>query len=137
MNRQVLRQLAEERARDAWALQYNRQWSGLYYMAGYVVECGLKACIARLTNQDDFPDNNFARDCFTHDIGDLIRLAGLQSFVKYEIDNRTPAGRNWLIVKDWNEQARYQFWSETVARKLFSAVTEANTGVLTWIKNHW
>ncbi len=137
MNRQILRELAEERARDAWALQYSRQWSGLYYLAGYVVECGLKACIAKLTTQDDFPDKNFARDCFTHDIGDLIRLAGLQSLVKHETDHQTPVGKNWLIVKDWNEQARYQLWSETVARKMFAAATDANTGVLMWIKNHW
>src|SRR3712207_6924003 len=28
---------------------------GAYYLAGYGVECGLKACIARQTRQHDFP----------------------------------------------------------------------------------
>jgi HEPN domain-containing protein len=50
-----LRQLAEERLLDAAALLAARRWAGAYYLAGHAVECGLKACIARLTNAEDFP----------------------------------------------------------------------------------
>ncbi len=45
MNLVELRQLAEDRLRDAAALLAAGQFSGAYYLAGYAVECGLKACI--------------------------------------------------------------------------------------------
>lgn len=50
MNRTQLQILAEERARDAEALLNAGRWSGAFYLAGYAIECGLKACIAKLTN---------------------------------------------------------------------------------------
>ncbi|MSU78452.1 MAG: HEPN domain-containing protein [Gemmataceae bacterium] len=50
VNRTQLQQLAQERVRDADSLLKAGQWSGAYYLAGYAVECGLKACIAKLTN---------------------------------------------------------------------------------------
>jgi hypothetical protein len=33
-----------------------------YYLAGYALECGLKACIAKLMNPDDFPRERAAKD---------------------------------------------------------------------------
>ena len=32
-----------------------------YYISGYAIECALKACIARKTNQDDFPPRDVRR----------------------------------------------------------------------------
>jgi len=45
VNRAELRQLAEDRILDAEHLLAAGRWSGAYYLAGYAVECGLKACI--------------------------------------------------------------------------------------------
>jgi hypothetical protein len=45
MNRAQLRQLAEDRVLDAACLLAGGRWAGAYYLAGYAVECGLKACI--------------------------------------------------------------------------------------------
>jgi HEPN domain-containing protein len=55
MNRGELRQLAETRLAEAQILLRAGMWSGAYYLVGYAVECGLKACIAKGTKQDDFP----------------------------------------------------------------------------------
>jgi HEPN domain-containing protein len=61
-----LRQLAEDRIADAAILLAGGRWSGAYYLAGYAVECGLKACVAKLTNQDDFPrDRRFVEECYS------------------------------------------------------------------------
>lgn len=35
---------------------------GAYYLAGYAVECALKSCIARRTQEHDFPDKKLAND---------------------------------------------------------------------------
>ena len=49
-------------------------------MAGYAVECALKACIAKRTQAHDFPPKpQFVRDLYQHDIESLANLAGLRS----------------------------------------------------------
>src|SRR6267154_1899434 len=69
-----LRQLAEDRILDAQVLLAGQRWSGAYYVAGYAVECGLKACIARLTAEHDFPPKvKFVQDCYTHE---LLKASG-------------------------------------------------------------
>jgi HEPN domain-containing protein len=51
MNRADLQQLAELRITEAKVLLDNGFYAGAYYLAGYAVECALKACIAKLTNR--------------------------------------------------------------------------------------
>ncbi len=137
VNRTQLQILAEERACDAEALLNVGRWSGAYYLAGYSVECGLKACIAKLTNQDDFPNKKFALDCYTHKIETLVELAGLGLQRETGVQSISGLGSNWQIIKDWNEEARYRCWTELQARKLVSAVTDTTNGVLPWIRVHW
>jgi hypothetical protein len=137
VNRTELQQLAEERVRDANALLNAGQWSGAYYLAGYAVECGLKACVARLTNLHDFPDKDLAQRCYTHKIETLVEVAGLAIQRKTDATANPALGANWLVVKDWDEKARYQLWIEPQARKLFAAITDPTNGVLQWIKGRW
>jgi HEPN domain-containing protein len=137
LNRTELQLLSENRARDAETLLNLGQWSGAYYLVGYAVECRLKACIAKQTNQHDFPDKKHADRCFTHDLEALLQVSGLVPQRTLDAQRNPVLGNNWLIVKDWNERARYQLWSENQARKLYEAVTNANDGVLSWIKAHW
>ncbi len=139
MNRTDLHQLAVERLADAQVLLDNGRWSGAYYVCGYAVECALKACIARQTNLHDFPDKVVAQKSFTHNLLELLDLAGLK--LQLQIDTTTVGnpnlGTNWQLVKDWNERARYQQRTEAQARTLFEAVTDSQDGVLQWIKGYW
>ena len=137
MNRTELHDLAEERVRDAEALLDAGQWSGAYYLAGYAVECGLKACIAKLTNLHDYPNKDLAMKCYTHKIETLVEVAGLKNQRDAEAIANPALGNYWLLVKDWNENARYRRWSEFRARELFAAVADVNNGVLPWIKGLW
>jgi hypothetical protein len=139
LNRTDLQGLAEDRVLDAKALLDSGRWSGAYYLAGYAVECALKACIAKQTSLHDFPDKAFAQKAFTHDMLELLELAGLRLQLKLDT---TPAanpqlGLNWQRVKDWNERARYEQQSEQQARRLYEAITDPINGVLAWIKAHW
>jgi hypothetical protein len=137
VNRILFRDLAEERARDALGLINIGQWSGAYYLAGYAVECGLKACIARKTSQDDFPDKEFAIKCFTHRFDPLVILAGLESAFKAKVLVDRTFDDYWQIVVRWDETARYKIWSESDARDLYEATTNPTSGALSWIKAHW
>lgn len=139
MNRTDLQHLTDDRVLDAEALLNAGRWSGAYYISGYAIECALKACIAGQTNLHDFPDKVLAQKSYTHDLLDLLDLAGLKLQLKLDT---TPAanpalGLNWQRVKDWNERARYQQKTEAQARRLYRAVTDTADGVLPWVKTHW
>src|SRR2546423_7473761 len=108
MNRNDLKELALARLREAKVLLENGEFSGAYYLAGYVVECALKAVIAKQTRRYDFPDKNRANDSWVHDPTRLISVAGLKDFWDKEIKNDPKFYDNWNVVKDWKEDKRYQ-----------------------------
>lgn len=112
-------------------------YDGAYYLAGYAVECALKACIAKLTNQYDFPDKALAQRSYTHNIEDLVKLADLEA--QHDADTAASAALwgNWATVKDWSESSRYQRKAQAEAERLYDAITDATNGVLPWVMLHW
>ncbi len=71
--RSDFRQLAEVRLLEAKALLDLGKWDGSYYLAGYAVELGLKACIIRLLMATDaFPEKEYSKNCYTHDVEKLV-----------------------------------------------------------------
>lgn len=139
MNRPELQKLAEDRVLEAQALLDAEHWSGAYYLVGYAVECGLKACVLAYVGNTGaiFQDRKFSEKCWTHDVEELVKLAGLERERGLDISKNSALGVNWLIVKDWSEAARYQSWTEPQARKLFEAITNTTDGVLPWIRGRW
>lgn len=137
MNRQDFREIARIRLREAEVLLKNRQYSGAYYLSGYVVECALKACIAKQTRRYDFPDKKKATDSHTHNLEALVKQAGLW----VELENRRkmePAfDVNWSLVKDWSEQSRYEKWQRSHAEELYNAVSDSTNGVFAWLTIHY
>src|ERR1051326_568447 len=130
MTRSDFRKLAEDRLRDARALFAARRYSGAYYLAGYVVECALKACIARLTRRFDFPDKKTAADSHTHNLERLVGLAGLEADFKARQSADPVFKANWTIVEAWTETSRYEQKSRAEADDLIRAVSEPGHGVL-------
>ena len=139
MNRSQAQTLAEARVVEAQALLNAGCWSGAYYLIGYAVECGLKACILAHVERTGaiFEDRRFSERCWTHNIEDLVKVAGLESERGLTISRDLDFSMNWSVLKDWNEAVRYRSWTEIEARKLFEAVTNPNHGVLPWIKGRW
>src|ERR1035437_10936646 len=105
MNRVDFQNIAELRLRESKSLLDAGFPDGSYYLAGYAVECALKACIAKRTREHDFPDKKLVNDSHTHDIGKLLQLADL----KIELENAmqaNPAMRAGLdTIQDWSERA--------------------------------
>ena len=137
MTRTDFQELAEVRIDEARVLLAQAKYDGAYYLAGYAVECALKACIAKLTKADDFPDKVFAQQCFTHSIGTLIDLAGLKG--QREADKAADLAfrNNWETVEDWTEASRYARKTQADAQGLYDAITDAAHGVLPWLKLRW
>jgi HEPN domain len=64
LNRSSLQTLAELRREDARVLLENGRFEAAYYLAGYAVECAFKACLAKRTQEYDFPGKAAAsREC--------------------------------------------------------------------------
>jgi HEPN domain-containing protein len=72
VNQKILQALADARVADARTLLNAKRFDAAYYLAGYAIECALKACIATKTERHDFPDKDFARDVYTHNLVDLV-----------------------------------------------------------------
>jgi len=139
VNRSDFQKLAEMRLDDAKTLLDQGKWAAAYYLAGYAVECGLKACIiAELRKSDEFREKKFSEKCWSHDLEALVKLAGLESVHEADVRLDRDFEDYWGYVKDWTEESRYTHTvSEREAKNLYDAIAEPTHGVLQWIKKHW
>lgn len=135
--RAEFQQLAVMRLDEAKVLLAAGKWAGAYYLAGYAVECALKACIARLMRAEDFPDKNFAAKCYTHNLKELLVHSGLKAPMDAAATGDAILSGNWGIVIQWSEETRYHTINESEARDLYTAIDDAAHGVLPWLKTHW
>jgi HEPN domain-containing protein len=137
VNRAELQRLAKERISDTKVLLAARHWSAAYYLAGYAVECALKACIAKLMKSEEFPDRNFADKCWTHNLPQLLGLADLKADLDAATQTDLDLAANWDAVKEWNESSRYDRTTKAKAENLFEAIIDGKHGVLLWLKRRW
>jgi hypothetical protein len=138
MHRNDLRRLSRLRISEARLLLRAGAAQGAYYLAGYAVECALKACIARQFQQHDLPDRALVNDVYTHDLDRLLGLADLRRALKQESAAYPLLQTNWDVVKDWKETARYNATiTAKEAQDLYSACTARRYGVLAWLRNQW
>jgi hypothetical protein len=139
VNRLELRQLAQDRLDDAAALLAAGRWSGAYYLAGYAVECGLKACILAHVEATGaiFRDKRFSEKCWTHDLEVLVVQANLKPALDALVAVNANFSANWGTTKDWEETSRYQQKTQAEAQALYDAITANPDGMFQWIQNHW
>ena len=136
MNRLEFQSLAVERLGDANALLTAGRYAGAYYMAGYAVECALKACISRKTNQDDFPPQT-TKGYYTHEINALRKTAGLDGDFEQEAKGDQVFETYWNVASAWTEKTRYQQIEQKLAEQLLIAIDDAQHGVLQWLRKNW
>lgn len=109
---------------------------GAYYLAGFAIECALKACIAKKTRKHDFPDNKYAAKVYTHDLSELLKLAELDKPLDRDVKTNLRLAAYWGVVKVWNVDSRYET-ARLNGKDMVAAVTSPTDGVLQWIKQYW
>lgn len=138
MDRTDLQKIAELRIQEAEILLQNNAYSGAYYLAGYAIECGMKACIAKQIRKHEFPDRKFILDSYTHDLDKLLNVSGLKPTLNEATANNPDLDINWSIIKDWTVDARYDHTiGEKQANDLFEAIHDKTNGLLQWLKERW
>jgi hypothetical protein len=137
MNRLDFQSFAELRLQESRALLAAGFPDGAYYLAGYAMECALKACIAKRTREHDFPERDSGR-YYTHKFETLLTQAKL----KDELDDAARANPlmqpNRIIVGNWSEESRYET-GKTVqeATDLLNAIEDPKGGLLPWVRQRW
>ncbi|MGA3262383.1 MAG: DNA-binding protein [Bryobacteraceae bacterium] len=137
MDRTDLQALSKIRAKEAKALLDAGLHDGAFYLAGYAVECALKACIAKSTRKHEFPDKDRVNKSYTHSLVELIRLAGLRETHDARMKSDPAFRDNWLIVVSWSEDSRYLRNTAEKAQGLVNAVGNPKSGILAWLRHYW
>jgi HEPN domain-containing protein len=137
MTRADFQRLSEEKLADAKALLRAKRYSAAYYIAGYSVECALKACIARQTKRYDFPDKKRAIDSYSHNVEQLIGVAGVNVDLDRDVKQNERFKANWASVREWNSEVRYERHSRKEAEDLVGALGDEQEGVLAWLRQRW
>ena len=138
MNRKDLQVIAEKRIKEAKILFDNDCFEGAYYLAGYSIECALKACVAKQIKRHDFPDKKFINDSYTHKLNDLLGLAGIREKQKNKATQDQDFALNWAVVKDWSERDRYtKKVTKQKASDIIEAITNNQKGIFQWLKTLW
>lgn len=137
MNRKDLQSFANVRLREARILFRAREYSGAYYLAGYAVECALKACIAKQYKRHEFPDKKIVNDSYTHDLKKLAAIAKVDE-ARLEFSNSDEVfQKNWDLITLWSEESRYRTADKAECKLLLDAIMEKNHGIMPWLKKHW
>jgi HEPN domain-containing protein len=136
MNRGEFQKLARVRLREAKLLLAANAPDGAYYLAGYAVEFALKACIAKSTERHDFPDKVRANRSHTHNVKELIDVAGLKDAHKQAVREYEFYRRREIVIH-WTEESRYQNNSVDDAQSLIEAIENRKYGILQWLKKHY
>jgi HEPN domain-containing protein len=128
----TFRQLAELRLAEAELLLAKQFWSGAYYLAGYSLECALKAKIASSFRENEIPELKRVQRIYSHDLSSLLGLSGLKDELEAEMEKSAELRKYWTIAKEWSEQARYEIWTQERAAAILEAVG-GGEGLLRWL----
>jgi hypothetical protein len=111
---------------DAQALLRARRYAAAYHLSGFIVECALKACIAKRMRAKALPPPvDVVKGIYSHNLRGLLKEAGITRPTK-----GSKLEANWGIVIGWDVASRYRNVSAPEARDLFKAITDTNDGVL-------
>ena len=133
-DRATFQQLAESRLAEARLLLANEFPSGAYYLAGYAIECALKAIIAAKFLANEIPDRRLVERVYIHDLSKLLSLAGLEDELELEMNANPDLHGRWTTIKKWTERARYEIWTQASASAILEAVG-GDEGLLRWLQN--
>ena len=137
VNRKDFQVLSKVRLKEARAVLDAGLFDGAYYLAGYAVECGLKACIAKATQRHEFPERRKVEASHSHNLRELVKVADLED-ARLDRAKKDPDFRSsWDLAQNWSEQSRYRRTRPDITQAMLDAVADPRHGVISWIKLHW
>ncbi len=127
------KRIAHRRLKEAKILYYNKLYSGAYYLAGYAIEIGMKACFCKQIKKYTMPDKDALNNVYVHDLNKLRDTCGLKAeFEKDSIIN-VLLTQKWGTVKDWSEKSRYIEINQSDSKDMIDSVVI----IFDWIQTKW
>lgn len=136
MDRATLQSIALEKAQDAELLFQNRRYSNSYYLFGYAAEIAIKARIALRFKGEAIPDRKLVNAVHTHDLNNLIALAGLTGDLQAARQS-VLFDSHWAAVSNWTEAARYDVIDVSLATAMRDAMMDERAGLFQWLQQRW
>ena len=134
LTRKDFQALADMRFEDAQVLYRGGRHAAAYYMAGYAVECALKACVAGQTKEFDFPlSPDDAKKVYSHSLNGLLKELKLEDDLRASGETQDL----WQFAEKWKVESRYDLafrYLATHCRKrslvvlVTSIIDEVNAG---------
>lgn len=134
--RSTLQHLADAKVADARLLFEHKRYSNAYYLYGYGIELGLKACVSRQIVAETIPDRAVLTRFLTHRLSELVGLAGLNERLQERRKDRNFDIR-WSVVAEWSEESRYEMIDSALASAMKDAVEHPDHGVMKWLRQYW
>jgi len=132
-----LETLSETRLDDAVQLFQIARYSAAYYLSGYAIELGIKACIASLFQANTIPEKSFVNAVYSHRLDELLGLTGIKREFQDDMKRDPALSAAWGVASKWTETSRYSMWDQFAAASMINAVGDQQHGVLQWLKKHW
>jgi hypothetical protein len=129
------RHLSARYLQDARALFASGRHAGAYYMAGYAVECALKACACRaLFRNYTASSQKLVTQFYKHDFRILLRCSGLEMRLAADRTANPTLRANWDVVFLWSVDVRYEAQKARAdVRDMLEAMQDRPDGVLEWL----
>jgi hypothetical protein len=112
---------SRERLKDAQALHNNNRCTGAIYLAGYAIECSLKALVCYYELKSNFKDTKiFKRGVQGASLHNLHYLRQeLPLFHRSIINDRTGIYKNaWNVITDNWHKDELRYWNKSVHKDL-------------------
>ena len=139
-NKGAYKKLAHIRLDEAKLLFTQGYYCGAFYLAGYSIECALKAKIAKNLRKFDIPDHKVVEKHFTHNLQDLLNQSELNAKLGRASKRNPQLSVNWDTIaglNGWSEESRYnEDVTKAEAQKLLDAVDDPKNGILQWIEKN-
>jgi len=121
--KRVLLEASKERLQDAKALFKVKRYGGAVYLAGYVIECLLKAVICEYLRVKQLP-NQYT----VHNLESLLAACGLKDTLRAS----PMLAKYFDVILEWTVTMRYRgsIVRADDARKFMEAVTEVRLWLL-------
>ncbi|MBD2753765.1 HEPN domain-containing protein [Spirosoma validum] len=130
--------IAERRLEEALVLHSAGKYDGAYYLAGYVIECALKAAISTHLNYEIYAGMDGELSNFrTHKLSKLVIFAGFVKGLAETLDPKLKSAYSYITSQTdgWSEVKRYE--PIACSKQKCDSFLESVQILMQWIRQHW
>ncbi len=130
--------LSDRYRASAESLLNAKLFDAAYYLAGYSVECLLKAIICKRLGPNEYPPPNVNSTHYTHLVKKLTETAGIEKDLEYEKERCSELRNSYMVLKDWDPKTLRYESSPLGEKKAINYIDEIKNkkGFFKWLNKY-